>query len=471
VTDSPLDLDATAQRRLVESGDATPGELVEQALARIAERSALGAVAAVLADVALGRCADPALHALPLGGVPFLLKDAGATLVGLPQWLGSGLLRALDHRAATDTVLGRRFLEAGLIPVGTSTMPEFGLQPTTQPLAFGPARNPAAGERSAGGSSGGAAAAVAAGIVPVAHASDIGGSIRIPAAWCGLVGLKPSRGRTSTAPLVDPNLVEHVLTRSVRDTALVLDLVAGPSPGDTYALPDDGGYGRAAAADPQRLRIGVVTNVEASDVDVDPDCERAALDVARRLEALGHHVEEASPRRLHDDAFAFHTFVTSSFETARMLDGIADLVGRPLVAADVEPYTWALAAAGRDHGDAAFAASQVWERAYTASVGAWWAEGFDVLLSPATGEPAPLLAELAPPPADPLAIVARFRRCWCFCTPFNVTGQPAIVVPAGRTRSGLPLAVQLVAPLGREDVLLAAAGQLERSSAPAGSAT
>jgi hypothetical protein len=252
-------LDAVALRDLVADGEITPAELADSAIARIdVANPVLNAVVVPLPDIGRALAADPALPRGPFHGVPFLLKDVGACLAGLPLYMGNGLLRSLDWRAPADTILGARFRAAGLVTIGKTALPEFGCQPTTQPIAFGACRNPWDTLRSTAGSSGGAAAAVAAGLVPVAHASDIGGSIRLPAAWCGVVGLKPSRGRTSSLPITDPNLVEHVITRSVRDTAAFLDAVGGADPTDTYHLPPpDVPYATTMSEAPDGLRIGL----------------------------------------------------------------------------------------------------------------------------------------------------------------------------------------------------------------------
>ncbi len=455
-------LDAVGQADLVRRGELTPAELVEAAIDRI-ERIDPGLNAVIVPLFEHARAAVPVPG--PFAGVPFLLKDAGACLAGLPLYSGSRLLRDLDWRAPADTVLGARFRDAGLVVCGKTNLPEFGSQPTTQPVAFGPTRNPWDTSRSVGGSSGGAAAAVAAGLVPVAHASDIGGSIRLPAAWCGTVGLKPSRGRISTAPIVDPNLVEGVISRTVRDTAAVLDAVQGAEADDVYALPPpERPYAAELGRDPEPLRIGVVTEVEAEGLTVDARCAAGALEAAALLESLGHDVEDAGPADLFDDAFVQHTFVTVAREFARMLDGLAASVGRPLGAADMEPFSWALGAAGAAISDAEYGASQTWERAYTARVSAWWSDDFDLLLTPAAGEPPAPLEELVPPDGDPLAVLPRFRRIWCFGAPFSITGQPAISLPIASSGDGLPTGVQLVAALGREDLLIRLAGQLERAA-------
>jgi amidase len=459
-------LDAVALRDLVRGGEVTAGELAEGALARIdATQPILNAVAVALPEFARASAADPSLPRGPFHGVPFLLKDAGACLGSLPLYMGNGLLRALQWRAPADTALGARFRAAGVVTVGKSTLPEFGCQPTTQPVAFGACRNPWDTARSAGGSSGGAAAAVAAGVVPVAHASDIGGSIRLPAAWCAVVGLKPSRGRTSSLPVTDPNLVEHVVTRSVRDTAAFLDAVGGSDPNDTYRLPmPDVPYTKLVAQAPDRLRVGYVDDVAATGVTVDAECVAAVAEAAHLLEALGHRVQPAQPLRLFDDEFADHHIRSASWELRRMLDGLAAAIGRPLGPADVEPYTWALAGMTAAAGETSYSASQTWLRAYTAEISAQWANDVDLLLTPAAGEPPPMLDELLPPPADPLSILPKFERIWCFAAPFSVTGQPAISLPIGQTATGLPVGVQLVAALGREDLLLRVAAQLEEAA-------
>ena len=325
-------LDAVALRDLVADGEVTPAELAESAIARIeAANPVLNAVVVPLPDIGRAIAADPALPRGPFHGVPFLLKDVGACLAGLPLYMGNGLLRSLDWRAPSDTILGGRFRAAGVVTVGKTALPEFGCQPTTQSIAFGACRNPWDTARSTAGSSGGAAAAVAAGLVPVAHASDIGGSIRLPAAWCGVVGLKPSRGRTSSLPVTDPNLVEHVITRSVRDTAAFLDAVGGADPADIYHLPPPAvPYATTMSDAPDGLRIGYVESVESIGVTIAADCVAAVTETARLLEALGHHVEPDGPPRLFDEEFAAHHLRSAGWEFQHMLDGLAAAIGRPL---------------------------------------------------------------------------------------------------------------------------------------------
>ena len=354
--------------------------------------------------------------------------------------MGNGLLRSLDWRAPADTILGARFRAAGVVTIGKTALPEFGCQPTTQPITFGACLNPWDTTRSTAGSSGGAAAAVAAGLVPVAHASDIGGSIRLPAAWCGVVGLKPSRGRTSSLPITDPNLVEHVITRSVRDTAAFLDAIGGADPADIYHLPPPAvPYATTMSDAPDGLRIGYVESVEAIGVTIAADCVAAVTEAARLLEALAttssRPTGAAVRRGVRDAPPAIGRLgVPAHARRTRGRDRTAPDRGR------CRAVLSALASVGASLTDATYSASQTWQRAYTAEVSAWWANDFDLLLTPAAGEPPALLEELLPPPADPLSILPRFERIWCFAAPFSVTGQPAISLPIGQTAGGLPVA-------------------------------
>src|SRR5258705_4344473 len=298
--DAPADpwarLDATAQAALVRRGDVTPRELTIAACERI-ERAdaALGAVPVRFFDHALA-AAERVKPQARFAGVPFLMKDVGARQAGQPYHAGNRALRDADHRADRDTVLGRRFRELGLVTVGTSNAPEFGLQSNTWPLAHGPTHNPWAPERAAGGSSGGACAAVAAGLVPVAHASDGAGSIRIPAAWCGLVGLKPSRDRIVWRHRGHgrPD-VEFVVARSLRDTAAFLDELR---PARVREQEPDAFFAALYGASP-RLRIGFTTR-SPSGSPVDPYCSAATLAAAEVLAAQGHLVEEAEPATLSE---------------------------------------------------------------------------------------------------------------------------------------------------------------------------
>src|SRR5215813_12130640 len=297
-------LDAMAQAELVRRGEVTPRELVDAAIARVEKLNpTLNAVITPLFDKARAQANSPNLPNGPFRGVPFLLKDLGCHSAGDPYHEGMRFLRQAGWTAENDTYMAAKLRAAGFIFLGKTNTPELGSLPTTEPQAYGPTRNPWDITRSTGGSSGGSAAAVAAGIVPVAHANDGGGSIRIPASECGLVGLKPSRGRVSWGPeygeLWQGLAVEHVVSRSVRDTAALLDVVAGPMPGDPYfAPPPIRPFREEVGAEPGRLRIGMMSRVSGGRTQVHPDCVAATTEAARLLESLGHHVEESYPQAL-----------------------------------------------------------------------------------------------------------------------------------------------------------------------------
>ncbi len=468
MTDDLAFLDATHQAELVRRGDVTSLELVERAITRIERLNPeINAVIIPLYEKARAHARSGAIPDGPFRGVPFLLKDFFCYTAGDPHHMGTRLLRDLGFVAPHDTYLAAKFRAAGLVVVGRTNTPELGTLPTTEPDAYGPTRNPWDPGRSTGGSSGGSAAAVASGMVPAAHANDGGGSIRIPASECGLVGLKPSRGRTSFGPdLGDPLAglaVEGVLTRSVRDTAALLDAIAGAMPGDPYpAPPPVGPYTREVGAPPGRLRIGLLTRPPGAAFTVHPDCRTAADGAARLLASLGHTVEESHPPAL-DEAETGQRF-TEMFAThnARTQDVLGELTGRPLGATDVDPINWALAQMGRAMSAPQYLAAVDWLHAWTRRVAAWWVDGFDLLVSPTLPDPPPPLGTFDPRP-DPIAAGLRASQFAAFTSPFNLTGQPAISLPLHWSSTGLPIGVQLVAAYGREDVLVRVAAQLEQA--------
>jgi amidase len=454
-------LDATATAELVRRGELSAREVIEAAIGRIEQLNpALNAVIAPTFD-----SARDGLEALPprapLRGVPFLLKDLTVEQAGLPYWMGNRALRERDHRSTADTVLGARFRAAGLVTLGKTNTPEFGPQPTTQPLACGPTHNPWRRGHSPGGSSGGSCAAVAAGLVPIAHANDGGGSIRLPSSWCGLVGLKPSRGRTAArAGEVNRNVVEHVVTRSVRDTALALDCVHGAAPGELYVAPPPLRAFSAEVGAPQPpLRIGLLTR--APHATTHPECVAAAEHAARRLTDLGHAIDAAWPQALFDADVPERTAALWAVGSAVDVDSLAERLGRTVSADDVEPYTWAMAAYARRFSGAEIIRAMEVQQRYAERIAQWWNTGFDLLLTPTTTEPPPPHTELIPDADRPLRIGRRFAAISAFTIPFNVTGQPAISLPLHWTADGLPVGVQLVAGFGREDLLLRVAAQLE----------
>ncbi len=467
-------LDATAQADLVRRKEVEPLELVEAAIARI-ERldGALGAVIARRFERAREEARSPELPRGPFRGVPFLLKDLGAHLAGDPAHSGMRALQRCGWREPGETFFAGRLRGAGLLCLGRTNTPELGLLPTTEPAAHPATRNPWSLAHSPGGSSGGSAAAVAAGLVPAAHGSDGGGSIRIPASHCGLVGLKPTRGRSSFGPALGERWagfsVEGFLTRTVRDAAALLDVVAGPLPGDPYAAAPPGRPFRAEpGADPDPLRVGLLPAAPRGG-ELHPDCRAAAEAAARLLAQLGHAVETAHPEALDEPGAVSGFLAVVASATALALEQAGEKVGRPLAEGDVEPLTWSLAELGRKLTGPQYVAALQRNHAFSRRVAAFWAEGgFDLLVTPTCAAPPPELGHFAAGPGNPLEGYARAVPYSTFTSPFNVTGQPAISLPLHWNAAGLPIGVQLVAASGREDLLLRVAGQLERARPWAG---
>jgi amidase len=456
-------MDAVDQAALVTKGDVTPLELVDAAISRIERLDpALNAVVMRWFDHAR----DVASSDLPDGpfrGVPFLLKDLYTSYTGQTLSNGNAALREAAPIDTFDTTLVARFKAAGFVTAGRTNSPELGSLPTTQPVAWGPTRNPWDLNRTPGGSSGGAAAAVAAGMVPLANASDGGGSIRIPASCCGLVGLKPSQGRASVGPVrAEVGLgVELCVSRTVRDTAVVLDAVRGPGVGDSVIAPaPSGAYADDVGGDPGRLRVGLL-DVHPAGGFVDDDCVAAARSAALVLADLGHTVDTAWPEALADAGLTRHFSALWATQMAVGVAQFASTLGRELTAADIEPVNWALAEMGRHFSAVDLAASQAAMYAFRRRVQQWWTDGWDLLLTPTLAEPPPLLSEFAPDPTDPLAQSRRAARFVPFTPAFNMSGQPAISLPLHWNADGLPIGVQLVAAYGREDLLIRVASQLE----------
>jgi amidase len=456
-------LDAVAQADLVRRHEVSALELVDAAIANI-ERLDGGLNAVVHRRFDKARAEAMAPKGGAFAGLPFLVKDLVAHSDGDPFHEGIRGVAKQGYRARADTALIRRFREAGLICVGRTNTPELGLVPTTEPALYGPTRNPWDVTRSPGGSSGGSAAAVAARMVPVAHGNDGGGSIRIPASCCALVGLKPTRGRVSLAPdfgdVAGGIVHEHVLTRSVRDTAALLDCVAGPEPGEPYSAPAPArAFADEVGCDPDRHRIGLMTAAPGGFTDVHEECRAAVMETGRLLTDCGHEVDRAHPRALDEDGFAHHFGVLFQVFAHFALGWWQRETGRPLGREDVEPLTWALVEAATRIAAADYLASLEWLQAYSRRVATWWAGGFDLLVTPTLPHP-PL--PLGSYPADDLrrAAVAAIKTV-TFTAPFNVTGQPAISLPLHWTADGLPVGVQIVAAYGREDVLLRIASQIE----------
>ena len=452
-------LDATAQAELVRSKEVKPAELVEAAIERIEQLDGeLNSVIHRRFDKAMDEASAGDLPDGPFRGVPFAIKDLYAPTAGDPMHNGMRALRDAGYVAPEDSWLTARYRAAGFVFVGRTNTPELGLVPTTEPAAHGPTRNPWSTDHSAGGSSGGSAAAVAAGLVPAAHASDGGGSIRIPSSMCGLVGLKVSRGRITAGPDRDESQlsVQHVVTRSVRDCAAILDATAGSGPGDmAFAPPPLRPYVDEVGVDPGRLRIGLLAR-NPSGADVADDCVDAVRSAAALLESLGHHIEESHPPIL-DDASVTGAFSGRWCVNARMgVLGAEALIGRPITEDEVEPMTWLMASVGDRITGVELAQAIAAGAKLTRGLGRWWGSGFDLLLTPTLGAPPPRIGELSGPEGG-----ARTGSLVPFTTHFNISGQPAISLPLSWNGDGLPIGVQLVADIGREDLLLRIASQLE----------
>jgi len=458
--------DAVGLAALIAAREITPAEALEAALARAAKLNPkLNAITMDLSERARREAAGGALSG-PLAGVPFLLKDLGPDLAGTPTTCSSRLYAG--DVAKADSPLTALYRAAGLVVFGKTNTPELGLEPVTEPAMFGPTRNPWDLARTSGGSSGGAAAAVAAGIVPAAHASDGGGSIRIPAACCGLFGLKPSRGRVSSAPKDEGwggFSCGHVVSWSVRDSALLLDIAGQPQPGDPYwTAPPARPFAASAAEDPARLRIAFTTEAFASS-GLDPECAQAVLDAARLCADLGHHVEEANPPIDRASLAAAGQVISAS--VAADLDAVAARRGRPISPDEVEPVTWASYERGRAIGAPLYIQSLRAAHALGRAVAGFF-QDYDILICATLGSPAVPIGHLMgdPPDADGYA-----RRLFAFMPntqPFNITGQPAASIPLAMSRGGLPIGVQFVARQAEDARLFSLAGQLERAAPWAG---
>ncbi|MGH8983590.1 MAG: amidase [Acidimicrobiia bacterium] len=459
-------LDATAQAELVRKGDVTPTELLESAGTRIEKLDPeLNAVIHPLFEKAAGAAAARDLPDGPFRGVPFLVKDGVCHTAGDPFHQGMQVLKDVGWTEPEDTELARRYRAAGFVICGKTNLPELAMSVTTEPLAYGPTRNPWDTTRSPGGSSGGSAAAVASGMVPVAHGNDMGGSIRFPSSMCGLVGLKPTRARTTLAPdygeYWGPLTHEHVLTRSVRDTAGVLDATCGPAPGDPYTAPPPARpYVDEVGADPGRLRIGYRT-LRTDGEEAHPDCVAAVAATAVLLESLGHHVAPAALDELERPELGAGFALLMGTVVARELDRWSDRLGRRVGPDELEPLNAAFvelgAGATAPQYMAALEGLQTWSR----GVAGWWAAGGDVLVTPTSPGPPVRLGELRGDTPEPFAVLARMGTLTTFTAPFDVTGQPAMSLPMYWNVDGLPIGVQLVAAYGREDVLIRLAVQLE----------
>jgi amidase len=457
-------LDATAQAELVRRGEVHPKELVEAAIARIeAVNPQLNAVIRTRFDAARLE-AEGDLPDGPFRGVPILFKDLGCTVEGEPTAFGVGPLREMAW--PVTSYLAEQFRAAGFVPLGRTNVPELGTTVTTEPRSFPPARNPWNPGHSTGGSSGGSAAAVAAGLTAVAHANDGGGSIRIPASECGLVGLKPTRGRVSQGPLVGETwaggVIDGAVARTVRDAAGVLDVISNRMPGEPYyAPPLPRPLAQEVGADPGRLRIGVVDQPGLEGFLDDPECRAAVAGAARLLESLGHHVEESAPAAMSEQEFLRQFMTIIAADTEATFRAFEMLLGRPIGEDEIEPRNAAHRRAGRELSAVAYLDARMWLGMWARRMADWW-NGHDLLLTPTLGAPPPELGWFTA--AGPEQEGARVASFVPYTAQFNMTGQPAITLPLHWTPSGLPVGVQLAAAYGREDILVRVASQLEQAA-------
>ena len=456
-------LDATAQAELVRRKEVKPIELVEAAIERIERvNPALNAVVTPMYDLAREAASGP-LPAGPFAGVPFLLKDLIVAYAGVRMASGSRFLQ--EHVPDHDSELVLRYKRAGLIIAGKTNTPEFGLLPTTEPQLFGPTHNPWKAGRTPGGSSGGAAAAVAAGLVPMAHGADGGGSIRIPASCCGLFGLKPTRARTPFGPDLGDVLsgldVQHAVTRSVRDSAALLDATAGPDLGDPYwAPPPARPFLAEVGVDPGPLRIGYTVE-PITGGKVHADCLAAVEDAANLCAELGHQVEEASPPLI--GPLIVHAFKTMWFAGAALsVDGVALTTGRAPAEDQFERLTWALAQEGRTQSAPAYLIAVAVLQQVARAIARFFVD-YDIWLMPTLAEPPLALGEMDSPPEEPLRGFGRAEEFAPFTPLQNATGQPAMSVPLYWNGEGLPIGTHFVGRFGDEATLFRLAAQLEQA--------
>jgi len=451
--------DATELARRVRDGEVSPTELVDEAIERIERLNP--EINAVIHERFTAARAEAAgdLPAGPFRGVPFLFKDLGADMAGEPYHLGNRALKDAGVTATVDSYVYESVRDAGMVTLGRTNTPELGSTVTTEPVAYGPTRNPWNLSHSTGGSSGGSAAAVAAGMVPVAHATDGGGSIRVPASECGLFGLKPGRGRVSHGPLVGESwagaTTDGVVSRTVRDSAAMLDALSGRRLGDPYvAPPPERPFAAEVGADPGVLRVGLAPTH--AGVETHPECVVAVESAGRLLESAGHRVEVAQPEEFFTEALSRHFVTIVAVATAVDFASMEARLGRPLTEDDVEADNWVMASIGRATSGADYLASVDWAHAWSRRLLAWW-ETFDVLVTPVIAVPPPPLGWLS----DPELGTERLTGILQFTAQFNLTGQPAMSVPLHWSADGLPIGVQMVGPADGESLLLRLAGQLE----------
>lgn len=461
-------LPATEQAKLVRDKKVSPIELVDDAINRIEKLNPeLNAVIIERFDKARAEAAGE-LPDGPLRGVPIVLKDLDGASRGDPHHCGMKWLKDMDWVEQEDSYSVANLRAAGCVFLGKTNCPELGLVPTTEPEVYGPTRNPWDTTRSTGGSSGGTAAAVASGMVALGSAGDGGGSIRIPASECGLVGLKPTRGRVSLGPahgeLWNGLVVRGALTRTVLDSATSLDAMSRDAVGEPYYAPrPDRPFIEEVGRDPGTLRIGFTSNAPAAMAETHPDCHAAVADAAELLSSLGHEVEESAPTALYDVDITEFAINLIGANLSQELSHWERRTGHALDLDKLELGTKVFADLGT--GIAAKDYLNAVEQVHLLSrkVQQWWADGFDLLLTPTLPEPPPELGQFGATEENPLQAMLRSGMIVPFVAPFNLTGQPGISLPLHWNEAGLPIGVQLVGAYGREDVLIRIASQLEQA--------
>lgn len=453
--------DGVGLAALIRERKISPAEALDAAVERVARHDPkVNAVVQTMVDEAR-RAIARGLPAGPFTGVPFMLKDLGLLYAGTPTRNGSRLFNDFvpDH----DGTLTERYRAAGLVIMAKTNTPEFGLNMSTEPVLHGPTRNPYDPSLSAGGSSGGSAAAVATGMVPLAHATDGGGSIRIPAANCGLVGLKTTRLRNPLGPDIAESLagmsVAHCVSRTVRDSAVLLDATHGPAPGDPYAAPPPTRpFAQELGAPPGRLRIGLVTASPAG-TPIDARCVHATEDVGRLCESLGHAVEPATVT-VDVEPLLRALWIVFGATVRNHIDLRLAALGRPLAADDVEPATRAWAEEGRKQGAVDYLRGVQTLHATGRRI-ALMMERFDVLLLPTLADPPLPLGTIDMAEPDARLYFDRLFKRLPFTPLFNISGQPAIQLPLAWSAEGLPIGVQFAGRFGDEATLIRLAAQLE----------
>jgi amidase len=455
--------DGLGLAELVHRKQVSPAMLLAEAIYRVERLNpTINAIVTEMYDLAKSTIEN----GLPEGvftGVPFLLKDINMAYAGVALTNGSQFF--IDNVPDHDSELVSRYKKGGLVIFGKTNTPELGINYSTEPRLFGPTRNPWNTDYSPGGSSGGSAAAVAAGIVPVAHGRDGGGSIRVPASCCGLFGLKPTRGRNPKGPDFGEGWsgmsVEHVVSRTVRDSAAMLDLTAGPDIGAPYwAIPPTRPFIEEVGVDVGQLRVAYSTKAP-SGVPVDAECTKATGDAAKLLVELGHHVEEDAPR-FDVEAFsnAFRVIVVAN--TAAAINQHALNIGREAGPQDFENITWMLSQLGNTIPAADYAAALQTIHRVGRQVGRFF-DNYDLLVTPTLAKPPLLLGTLDTMTNDPMEYSIKLAGFAAFTSLFNASGNPAMSVPLHWTSDNLPVGVQFVGRYGDEGILFRLAAQLEQA--------